>query len=75
MTKHETILKIEAEVKEIFAKDHIRRLDVIKANRLIYEWELLTNYKINKIPVLDKTSQQVLDDEPEWIRNPKFIKS
>ncbi len=48
MTKNETILKIEAEVKEIFAKDNIRRLDVIKANRLIYEWELLTNYKINK---------------------------
>jgi hypothetical protein len=69
MTKNEIILKIEEEVKQIFAKDHIRRLDVIKANRLIDEWELLTDYKINKISVPDKTSQQVLDDIPMWSKN------
>ena len=69
MTKNETILKIEAEIKEIFAKDHIRRLDVIKANRLIDEWTLLTNYKYNKTPLLKKTSEQVLDDQPMWSQN------
>jgi hypothetical protein len=69
MTKNEIILKIEEEVKQIFAKDHIRRLDVIKANRLIDEWKLLTDYKINKISVLDKTSQQVLDNIPMWSKN------
>ena len=67
--ENEIILKKEMEIKEIFSKNNIRRLDVIKGNRLIHEWELLTNYKSDKTPILDIASQQILDDEPIWNKN------
>lgn len=67
--ENEIILKKEMEIKEIFSKNNIRRLDVIKGNRLIHEWELLTNYKSDKTPILDVASQQILDDDPIWNKN------
>lgn len=67
--ENEIILKKEMEIKEIFFKNNIRRLDVIKGNRLIHEWELLTNYKSDKTPILDVASQQILDDDPIWNKN------
>ena len=69
MIKNQTVLNIEAELKQIFAKDNIRRLDVVKSNELLDRWKILTNYKSNKTPVLNIASQQILDDDPIWSRN------
>ena len=69
MIKNQTVLNIEKEIKEIFAKDNIRRLDVVKSNELLDRWKILTNYKSNKTPVLNIASQQILDDDPIWSRN------
>jgi hypothetical protein len=69
MIKNQTVLNIEAELKQIFAKDNIRRLDVVKSNELLDRWKILTNYKSDKTPVLNIASQQILDDDPIWSRN------
>jgi hypothetical protein len=69
MIKNQTVLNIEAELKQIFVKDNIRRLDVVKSNELLDRWKILTNYKSDKTPVLDIPSQQILDDDPIWSRN------
>lgn len=69
MIKNQTVLNIEKEIKEIFAKDNIRRLDVVKSNELLDRWKILTNYKSDKTPVLNIASQQILDDDPIWSRN------
>lgn len=74
MTKYETILNIEKEVKQIFAKDDITRSDVVRANKLIDTWKLLTDYRFDTTPVLLKTTSDILDNEPGWIKNSKFIK-
>lgn len=75
MTKHERIFSIEEEIRQIFAKDSIKRIDVVKANNLFDTWKLLTDYTPNTEPVIQKSDSNMLDNEPEWIRNPKFIKS
>ena len=69
MIKNQTVLNIEAELKQIFAKDNIRRLDVVKSNELLDRWKILTNHKSDKTPVLNIASQQILDDDPIWSRN------
>jgi hypothetical protein len=69
MIKNQTVLNIEKEIKEIFAKDNIRRLDVVKSNELLDRWKILTNHKSDKTPVLNIASQQILDDDPIWSRN------
>lgn len=69
MIKNQTVLNIEKEIKEIFAKDNIRKLDVVKSNELLDRWKILTNYKSDKTPVLNIASQQILDDHPIWSRN------
>lgn len=48
------ILKLELEIKYIFNKEVIRAVDVVRANKLIEEWKILTNYTSDKTPaVLD----------------------
>lgn len=75
MTKHERIFSIEEEIRQIFAKDNIKRIDVVRANNLLDTWKLLTDYTPNNTPVIQGFNSTILDNEPEWIRNPKFIKS
>jgi hypothetical protein len=75
MTKHERIFSIEEEIRQIFAKDSIKRIDVVRANNLLDTWKLLTDYTPNTRPVIQESDSNMLDNEPEWIRNPKFIKS
>lgn len=72
MTNYRKILDIEEEVKQIFAKDNITRSDVVKANKLIDAWKLLTDYRFDTTPVLLKTTSNMLDNEPKWTKNPLF---
>ena len=69
MTKYERILDIEEEIKQIFAKDNITRLDVFKSKKLFDAWKILTNHKADTTPVLQKSSQSILDNELMWSRN------
>jgi hypothetical protein len=69
MTKNEIILNIEEEIKQIFAKDNITKLDVFKANKLLNGWKILTNHKSDTTPVLQTFNSGVLDNDPMWDRN------
>jgi len=64
MTKHERLLDIEIELKKIFAKDEISKLDIFIANKLFDTWKLLTDYIPDDILVLQESSSGILDDEP-----------
>lgn len=75
MTKHERLLDIERELKRIFAKDDISKLDVFIANKLFDTWRLLTDYIPDDAPILQESNSGILDDEPGWIKNSKFIKN
>lgn len=66
MTKYERILDIEEEIKQIFAKENISRLDVFKSNKLLDAWKILTNHKADATPVLETSSMNILDNEPMW---------
>lgn len=72
MTKHERLLDIERELKRIFAKDKISKLDVFIANKLFDTWRLLTDYIPDTAPVLQESNSGILDDEPGWTKNPLF---
>jgi len=72
MTKHERLLDIEKELKKIFAKDKISKLDVFIANKLFNTWNLLTDYIPDDTRVLQEFSSGILDDEPGGIKNLKL---
>ena len=74
MTKYERILNIEEEIRQIFAKDTIKKIDVFKANKLFDTWKLLNDYIPDSRSVIQESSLGILDDEPGWIKNPNFIK-
>ena len=61
---NERILAIELKLKAIFKKNIIRRLDVIRANRLFDEWKVLTGYVSDKRPA--SIDVEILDEEPNW---------
>ena len=75
MTKHRIVLDMEREIKEIFAKDKISKLDVFKANKLFDAWKLLTDYTPDPTPVVQESSSGILDEEPGQTKNLKFIEN
>jgi hypothetical protein len=64
---NERILAIELKLKAIFKKNIIRRLDVIRANKLFDEWKVLTGYVSDKRPA--SIDVEILDEEPIWKKN------
>ena len=59
-TKKE-IICIEFTIRKIFEKNKISRYDVNIANKLLYKWKKLTEYKENnEYPILD----DIIDREP-----------
>lgn len=65
MTKEQQIKEIEEEIWTIFRKDYIPRFLVVKASALIYKWEVLTGWKVDNSPILDKPLP-IIDDKPEY---------
>ena len=63
MKKNEDILTIEYTLKNIFNRDVIRDIDIVRANSLLEKWKKLTGY------VEDCTSpirSNILELEPDW---------
>jgi hypothetical protein len=61
--KSDEILTIECTLKNIFNRDVIRGIDVVRANSLLKKWKLLTGY------VEDTASpirNNILEQEPNW---------
>jgi hypothetical protein len=63
MKKNEDILTIEYTLKNIFNKDVIRGIDVVRANSLLKKWKLLTGHvEDDESPIKDN----ILEQEPDW---------
>jgi hypothetical protein len=63
MKKNEDILTIEYTLKNIFNRDVIRGIDVVRANSLLKKWKLLTeNVEDDESPIKDN----ILEQEPNW---------
>jgi hypothetical protein len=68
MTTNERILILEEEIKKIFLKENISKLDVFKANKHLETWKLLTDHKEDQTPFPKNISSIVLDGDPRWHR-------
>jgi hypothetical protein len=63
MKKSEEIFTIECTLKNIFNKDIIRGIDVVRANSLLKKWKLLTEHvEDDESPIKDN----ILEQEPDW---------
>ena len=63
MKKSDDIFTIECTLKNIFNKDVIRGIDVIRANSLLKKWKLLTEHvEDDESPIKDN----ILEQEPDW---------
>jgi hypothetical protein len=63
MKKSEEIFTIECTLKNIFNKDIIRGIDVVRANSLLKKWKLLTEHvEDDESPIKDN----ILDEEPNY---------
>jgi len=61
--KSDEIFTIECTLKNIFNKDVIRGIDVIRANSLLKKWKLLTEHvEDDESPIKDN----ILEQEPDW---------
>jgi len=61
--KSDEIFTIECTLKNIFNRDVIRGIDVIRANSLLKKWKLLTEHvEDDKSPIRNN----VLEQEPNW---------
>lgn len=65
MTTEREIKNIESEIWSIFRKDYIPKFLVQKANRLIYKWKVLTQWKEDKTPALEEPDS-IIDDCPYY---------
>tara|TARA_R110000868_G_scaffold243667_1_gene499685 strand:+ start:346 stop:555 length:210 start_codon:yes stop_codon:yes gene_type:complete len=61
--KDKDIIVIEHTLRDIFARNVIRKIDVTRANKLFGKWIVLTGYKPSDI-IYEK--QSVLDEEPNY---------
>jgi hypothetical protein len=65
MRASKRIERIENQIRFIFKKQVISQRDVIRANKLIDEWKLLTkNTEDTTKPTM--THSKILDEEPLW---------
>ena len=63
MKKSDEILTIECTLKNIFNRDVIRGIDVVRANSLLKKWKLLTEHvEDDESPIKDN----ILEQEPDW---------
>lgn len=63
MKKSDDIFTIECTLKNIFNKDVIRGIDVVRANSLLKKWKLLTEHvEDDESPIKDN----ILEQEPNW---------
>ena len=63
MKKSDDIFTIECTLKNIFNKDVIRGIDVIRANSLLKKWKKLTEHvEDDESPIKDN----ILEQEPDW---------
>jgi hypothetical protein len=63
MKKSDEIFTIECTLKNIFNRDVIRGIDVVRANSLLKKWKLLTEHvEDDKSPIRNN----VLKQEPNW---------
>jgi hypothetical protein len=61
--KSDEILTIECTLKNIFNRDVIRGIDVVRANSLLKKWKLLTEHvEDDESPIKDN----ILEQEPDW---------
>lgn len=68
MTRNERIRILEEEIKKIFLKENISKLDVFNANKHLETWKLLTDYKEDQRAFPIKIGSSILDDDPRWHR-------
>jgi len=63
MKKSNDIFTIECTLKNIFNKDIIRGIDVVRANSLLKKWKLLTKHvEDDESPIKDN----ILEEEPNY---------
>ncbi len=63
MKKSDDIFTIECTLKNIFNKDVIRGIDVVRANSLLKKWKKLTEHvEDDESPIKDN----ILEQEPDW---------
>ena len=63
MKKSDEVFTIECTLKNIFNKDIIRGIDVVRANSLLKKWKLLTEHvEDDKSPIRNN----ILEQEPNW---------
>ena len=63
MKKSDEIFTIECTLKNIFNRDVIRGIDVVRANSLLKKWKKLTEHvEDDKSPIRNN----VLEQEPNW---------
>jgi hypothetical protein len=61
--KSDEIFTIECTLKNIFNRDVIRGIDVVRANSLLKKWKLLTEHvEDDKSPIRNN----ILEQEPNW---------
>jgi hypothetical protein len=61
--KSDEIFTIECTLKNIFNRDVIRGIDVVRANSLLKKWKKLTEHvEDDKSPIRNN----VLEQEPNW---------
>ena len=63
MKKSDDIFTIECTLKNIFNRDVIRGIDVVRANSLLKKWKKLTEHvEDDESPIKDN----ILEQEPNW---------
>ena len=63
MKKSDEIFTIECTLKNIFNRDVIRGVDVVRANSLLKKWKLLTEHvEHDESPIRNN----ILEQEPNW---------
>lgn len=63
MKKNDEIFTIECTLKNIFNRDVIRGIDVVRANSLLKKWKLLTEHvEDDESPIRNN----ILEQEPDW---------
>jgi hypothetical protein len=61
--KNDEIFTIECTLKNIFNRDVIRGIDVVRANSLLKKWKLLTEHvEDDESPIRNN----ILEQEPDW---------
>jgi len=58
--------QIEQQIRDIFTKESITKLDVNTGNLLFERWKTLTGYISDKSPVCKDCTEMILDNKPKY---------